>query len=597
MQRFAFDWKIRNELTDSNSRLQSFSDTAAVIEQREETWSQGEGREARELAQSLTNNECADYLRTVFIEYYQMLHGYSLFEEAFLTNRYGALVCQTSESGHYYYGDKAWWQQAKKEGYSIEETPNVAAEKTAAIDIAVRIEDAEGNFLGVLKSSMPLLSLLRESEIIVKRYDTTNIQLITEDGHLLYESGAFSFMTNISDTPYFDRLKQKSDFFIIHEHERTKLLSYARSAGYGTYRGLDWFLILKHNVRDILKNILILRRVMIIASVAVFVMAITIAGIIIRTIRRPLDELHHAAEQVATGELGYRLDIRSNDEIGEFAQTFNNMTRQLQKSYRDLESEIAVRKEIEAQLERKNEDLERSNQELDDFSYIVSHDLREPLRGISNYSEILLEDYADKLDEEAVTYVNSLKRLSNRLDNLIQSLLYYSRAGRFDLSFEKTDLNQVLEETLESLDVFLRENNATIEVPRKLPEATCDRTRVGEIFANLITNAVKYNDKEEKNVVVGFDDTQNPVVFYVQDNGIGIREKHLDSVFKIFKRLHPRDRYGGGTGSGLTIVRKLVERHGGSIWVESTYGEGSTFYFTLEAETNEVAAESNNPGG
>ena len=159
-----------------------------------------------------------------------------------------------------------------------------------------------------------------------------------------------------------------------------------------------------------------------------------------------------------------------------------------------------------------------------------------------------------------------------------------------DLAFAVTDLNKILERTLELLSVRLAEVGLEVRIPRPLPEIYCDRVRVGEIFQNLITNAMKYNDKAEKWVEIGYIDPQEqegqnktrPFVFFVRDNGIGIREKHYDAIFRIFRRLHGRDKFGGGTGAGLTIVKRIVERHGGQIWVESTYGQGTTFYFTLQ---------------
>ena len=129
-------------------------------------------------------------------------------------------------------------------------------------------------------------------------------------------------------------------------------------------------------------------------------------------------------------------------------------------------------------------------------------------------------------------------------------------------------------------------------MPEPLPKMRCDQARVGEIFRNLITNAIKYNDKPEKWIEIGVQNGGGALplyVFYVRDNGIGIRPNHLESIFRIFKRLHGRDRYGGGTGAGLTIVKKIVERHGGDIWVNSEPGEGTTFYFTLEGGTHGVA--------
>jgi light-regulated signal transduction histidine kinase (bacteriophytochrome) len=175
------------------------------------------------------------------------------------------------------------------------------------------------------------------------------------------------------------------------------------------------------------------------------------------------------------------------------------------------------------------------------------------------------------------------------METLLDALLYFSRVGRSELAMKPTDLESVLGNILESLDVSLKEHRVFIDVPQIFPTVSCDSTRSGEIFRNLITNAMKYNDKSEKWIEIGYLEEsahgvqpQAPLVFYVRDNGIGIREKHRHSIFRIFKRLHARDKFGGGTGAGLTMTKKMIERHGGRIWVESIYGEGTTFYFTLE---------------
>jgi len=257
------------------------------------------------------------------------------------------------------------------------------------------------------------------------------------------------------------------------------------------------------------------------------------------------------------------------------------------------------------ELAELNFELERSNIELDSFAYIASHDLKEPLRGIHNYASFLIEDYGETLGADGKDKLNTLMRLTQRMEDLISSLLHYSRLGRADLQRSPVDLNSVVEGAVELIKVSKPEA-VRFDLQPGLPVVACDRTQITELFTNLITNAIKYNDKDDKHVEVGYlsgvaaakqgllppvianidspgDEPATPVhdVFYVRDNGIGIREKHLESVFRIFKRLHAPTRFGGGTGAGLTIAKKIVERHGGRLWIDSTYGEGSSFYFTL----------------
>ena len=226
------------------------------------------------------------------------------------------------------------------------------------------------------------------------------------------------------------------------------------------------------------------------------------------------------------------------------------------------------------------ERLEASNRALDDFAYIASHDLKEPLRGIHNYSRFLLEDYGDKLDDQGQGMLKTLGRLAQRLEALTSDLLSYSRLGRIELAFGSVDLQALVHEVIDSLDFSLRERNVEIRIPRPLPTLRCDRIRIAELFRNLISNAIKYNDKPQPWIEIGFHD-KHPIEFYVRDNGIGIAPQHRERVFQIFKRLHERDAYGGGTGAGLAIARKIVAMHDGHIRIESELGSGTTFVFDI----------------
>ena len=241
-----------------------------------------------------------------------------------------------------------------------------------------------------------------------------------------------------------------------------------------------------------------------------------------------------------------------------------------------------------------NSDLARSNEELDAFAYVASHDLKEPLRGIYKYAHQMME--AMPANEDEKRRLDGLMRLTLRMDSLLDSLLHFSRVGREDLTLENVDLNEVLADAIEMVGSRTDDGRTQIAAPRALPWAMCDRVRVREVLVNLLSNAIKYNDKDAKRVEVGYVSAQEAAlrsvfpaeangqtVYYVRDNGIGIAARHFDQVFKMFKRLHGREDFGGGTGAGLTIVRKLVERHRGQVWLESVAGEGSTFFFTLSA--------------
>ena len=251
------------------------------------------------------------------------------------------------------------------------------------------------------------------------------------------------------------------------------------------------------------------------------------------------------------------------------------------------------------QLSALNAELLASNEELDAFAFVASHDLKEPLRGIHRHASLLISDLQKQhaLDDSNATRLQSLLRLTVRMDDLLDALLHFSRVGRLELQRQPEDMNVILQESLEMVGPLTHETDCDVRVADFLPVMVSDRVRVREIFTNLISNGIKYNNKPNRWVEIGTHSigngdctemkvpplAQGQTIFYVRDNGIGIPPRHHDQIFGMFKRLHARDAFGGGSGAGLTIVRRLVERHGGVVWFSSEVDVGSTFYFTLSS--------------
>lgn len=253
--------------------------------------------------------------------------------------------------------------------------------------------------------------------------------------------------------------------------------------------------------------------------------------------------------------------------------------------------DVVLRKAEE--LARANEELARSNVELDAFSYMASHDLKEPLRGIHNYARFVLEDYGDKLDDDGRGKLNTMMKLTERMDDLLNGLLHYSRLSREELEAEQTPIIDLVRRVVQSLSPRLDELGVVVRILDQMPILPVNPVIFQEVFANLITNAMKYSDKPDKWIDIGIatEDTTSSqaakalsdgmAVLFVKDNGIGIPANLQEQIFQIFRRLHARDAYGGGTGVGLTIAKKIVERHGGRLWVESEPKVGSTFFMAL----------------
>jgi two-component system, chemotaxis family, sensor kinase Cph1 len=296
---------------------------------------------------------------------------------------------------------------------------------------------------------------------------------------------------------------------------------------------------------------------------------------------------------VSTSVHGDRLSPRKSFEIWQETVSCRSTPWKQVEIYAALQLRLLLLDIVIGRAEKLavlNTDLVRSNDELDAFAYVAGHDLKEPLRGIHKYAHFLMEEAkaGNPLDERGRERIDTLLRLTVRMDNLLDALLHFSRVGRLSLDRDDAALDEVLADALDSLGGRLEDSGIEVRIPRPLPVLRCDRIRVREIFANLIANAAKYNDKAERWVEIGYlDSTVNTNeaarerVFYVRDNGIGIEQRHQERVFMMFKRLHERDAFGGGSGAGLAIVKKLVEQHQGRIWFESTFGLGTTFYFTL----------------
>jgi PAS domain S-box-containing protein len=247
-----------------------------------------------------------------------------------------------------------------------------------------------------------------------------------------------------------------------------------------------------------------------------------------------------------------------------------------------IKRDITARKRAEEELLARAEDLARSNAELEKFAYIASHDLQEPLRMVSSYTQLLQRRYQGRLDSDADEFIAYAVDGANRMQTLIKDLLAYSRVGTQGAPFSPTDLETVFGDVLGALEQTIADAGATVTHDH-LPVVSCDPTQIGRVFQNLVANAVKFHRDEPPKVHVSAREADGEWVLSVADNGIGVDPEYFDRIFVIFQRLRSRADYPG-TGMGLAICKRIIDRHGGRIWVESAPGVGSTFYFTLRGD-------------
>lgn len=258
---------------------------------------------------------------------------------------------------------------------------------------------------------------------------------------------------------------------------------------------------------------------------------------------------------------------------------FDEEKSKVEITNRVLVKEITVRQKAEENLQRKTEELERSNQDLEQFATIASHDLQEPLRTVGGFAQLVASRYKDKLDPAAVEYLGFMVDGVKQMQDLIRDLLGYSRIGREGRVPEPTDCNAIVDATLKNLTSALQEAGALV-TRDPLPTVRADSSLLAQLFQNLIGNALKFHGDRPPKVHIAARKEATGWIFSVSDNGIGIKPEYFDKIFVIFERLHGREKYRG-TGIGLAFCKKIVEQHGGRIWVESEMGKGTTFYFTL----------------
>jgi len=299
-------------------------------------------------------------------------------------------------------------------------------------------------------------------------------------------------------------------------------------------------------------------------TIALVTSALMLAGVLL------IPPLFHSIKQAAA-----TLRRAKDDLEIQVAQR----TEELRNANIHLAVELDERRRTEQQLARYSQELARSNAELEQFAYVASHDLQEPLRMVASFTQLLAKRYRDRLDQDAHEFIGYAVDGATRMQRLINDLLAYSRVGTRGKPFQLKDGNDVFRQARDNLTKAIEDSGALIFTDH-LPSVKGDEMQLIQLFQNLMANAIKFRGPESPQIQVSAAKNGREWVFTVKDNGIGIAPEHQERIFSIFQRLHQRSEYPG-TGIGLAMCKKIVERHGGRIWVESQVGAGSTFYFTI----------------
>ncbi|MHB9097835.1 MAG: sensor histidine kinase [Syntrophales bacterium] len=319
-----------------------------------------------------------------------------------------------------------------------------------------------------------------------------------------------------------------------------------------------------------------------IIAALLIIIAVTITNLwtMGRSITERVGRLHYGATVIGNGDLHHRIDIKGDDELAELSEAFNVMTAKLQESHRDLEKEIGERRRVEATLVENAAKMEAINKELESFSYSVSHDLRAPLRAIAGFSQMILKREGDRFDGETRRRFRVITDSIETMGRIIDDLLAFSRLGRREVTRIDLDMEALIQDVWQELVMIHPGRKMSLSIGQ-MPAAQGDPTLIRQVYGNLLGNAVKFTQGRDAALIeAGSCRKDNETVYYVRDNGIGFDMQYHDKLFGVFQRLQTDEEYEG-TGIGLAIVERIVNRHGGRVWAEGKVGEGACFHFTL----------------
>ncbi|MFD6102877.1 CHASE3 domain-containing protein [Nocardia salmonicida] len=343
--------------------------------------------------------------------------------------------------------------------------------------------------------------------------------------------------------------------------------------------------------RTVLSGARLLRNLVLGGMVVVFLLTGLVLSVLVRRlIARPLRALTSASLRVADGDFDRRIDVAGPADIATVADAVESMRQRVVEELTTAREQETILARQKADLAVQTEELRRSNTELEQFAYVASHDLQEPLRKVASFCQLLDKRYGDQLDSRGKQYIDYAVDGAKRMQILINDLLAFSRVGRTTEQIDRVALDTALADALTNLSSVVDDAEARVELPAQLPDVLGDGSLLTMLWQNLIANAIKFRTPDLAPVVrvdAELDPETGMWEFAVTDNGIGIAPEFAEQVFVIFQRLHNRDEYDG-TGIGLAISRKIVEYHGGKIWVDTGHTVGTRFCFTLPAPVDDI---------
>ena len=580
--------QIRQAVTQANTSYVGRDEPQIQeeIEALDRQWIAAKEQGGSDKAKEIFKNETSRFLQA-FQERSTDRYG-----EIILTDIRGAAVAQTMLTSDYDQADEGWWQECYADGKGsvfVDDRGHDTSVGTLVVGVTVPVRRPDRMVIGVLKVSYKVQEVI---DVVADhlKVQHTHTMLVRSLGSIVTQSGANKAveLTEQEQAVFFKRnfgfasnIRERDKFIMGYSPVETQISTRVPSPGQRKgisgekWEPSSWWLLVQvpHHVALAPANRFI--KVTLLGALLALAGAIVLALLMASSISRPLMKLHQGTEIIGRGNLKHRVGTEGRDEIAKLSRAFDDMLDKL--------SEVTASRN---DLDRTKQELQRSNAELEQFAYVSSHDLQEPLRMVTSYTQLLAKRYEGQLDDKADMYLHYAADGATRMQQLINDLLAYSRVSTQARPPEAVACEQVLKDVLANLSRSIEDAGAQV-THAPLPTLYMDPLHLSRLLQNLIGNAIKYNDKDTPEVHLSATREEAGWSFALRDNGIGIAEEHIDRIFVIFQRLHHKEKYPG-TGIGLAVCKKIVERAGGKLWVESEPGEGSVFRFTIPDQVEDA---------